>query len=65
MTDKRKIKKYGFQEPPGRIRKTLLAEVRQNTIIPMTGLLFILPSTDLTHLNNLHGITLENGQVQG
>ncbi len=31
VTDKRKIKTYGFQEPPGRIRKSLLAEVRQDT----------------------------------
>ncbi len=28
VTDKRKIKTYGGQEPFGRIRKTLLAEVR-------------------------------------
>lgn len=31
VTDKRKIKTYGFQEPPGRIRISLLAEVRQDT----------------------------------
>lgn len=28
VTDKRKIKLYGRQEPPGRIRKALLAEVQ-------------------------------------
>jgi hypothetical protein len=32
VTDKRKIKQYDRQEPPGRIRKALLAEVHWNIL---------------------------------